>query len=298
MLLFLQVGVFYRYKRTRVIPKSVPEPTGPLKRFFAFFVLELSCVLSVLKSRLLLAGDVEENPGPLSKELEQELMKTLRDLPKMLESQDMLTKEFDALKTQNEMLIKKIAELETKIDKLVGSPPSAPHVESEEIRTQSDQLADAMRKVFRTQDDIENRSRRNNLLFFGVEGEEKETWDESEAKVISLCAEKLQVTVTPSSIERAHRMGKPKDDNPRPIIVKFALFKDKQRVLSAASKLKGTKISIGEDYSRNIRQEREKLIAFARERGAKIKLRYNKLTLDGKTYSYDSTSDSVRECAQ
>lgn len=93
-------------------------------------------------------------------------------------------------------------------------------------------------------------------------------------------------------------MGKLKDDKPRPIIVKFALFKDKQRVLSAASKLKGTKISVSEDYSRHIRQEREKLIAFARERGARIKLRYNKLTLDGKTYSYDSTSDSVHECAQ
>lgn len=193
------------------------------------------------------------------------------------------------------MLIKKIAELETKIDRLVGSHPSRTHVESDEIRTQSNQRADAMRKVFRTQDDIENCSRRNNLLFCGVEGEEKETWEESEARVISLWAEKLPVTVNPSSIERAHRMGQPKD-KPRPIIVKFALFKDKQRVLSAASKLKGTKISITEHYSKNVRQEREKLIAFARERGYKIKFGYNKLTLDGKTYSYDSTSDSVHEC--
>lgn len=90
--LFLQVNVFYFYKRTRVIPKSVPEPTGPLQRVFAFCVFELSSVLSVLKSRLLLAGDVEENSGPLSKELELELIKTLRGLPKMLQSKEMLAK--------------------------------------------------------------------------------------------------------------------------------------------------------------------------------------------------------------
>lgn len=90
-----------------------------------------------------------------------------------------------------------------------------------------------------------------------MEGDKKETLDESEAKVISLCAEKFHVIVNPASIGSARRMGQPNDDKPGPIIVKIALCKDKKRVLSAASKLKGTKISTSEDYSQNIRQQRK-----------------------------------------
>ena len=42
-------------------------------------------------------------------------------------------------------------------------------------------------------------------------------------------------------IERAHCLGKRKDDNkPRPIIAKFSLHKDKERILSKAYKLVGT----------------------------------------------------------
>ncbi|XP_075533156.1 uncharacterized protein LOC142566194 [Dermacentor variabilis] len=232
---------------------SVPEPTWSLRRFVLVHAGICLCTGAVdfwFRIRLLLAGDVEENPGSLSEKQECELMEAIR---------------------------------------------------SEEVQAQNNQLSKAMRNVLINQDELENRSRRNNLLFFGIDDEnKKETWDESERKVISVCSVKLAITVEPSKIERAHRMGKHNNDKPRPIIVKFGLFKDKQCLLSAFSKLKGSRISLSEDYSQQVRRCRSKLIAYAQEQnsGARYKLKNNKMTYEGKTYIYDDTTDSVWEYIQ
>lgn len=228
----------------------------------------------------------------MSREEEQVLIETIRCLPEILEGQRKILAEIEALKTGQDQINQAITSIKTKLEELREGPPTTNAVTAE-FHAQNSQFADAMRNVMIKQDDIENRSRRNNLLFFGIPDSGKETWDDSEAKVIQLCTDKLGVTVNPSSVERAHRIGKHTVDKPRPIIVKFGLFKDKQRVLSAALKLKGTNISISEDYSKNVRQERAKLLAYARESNRKYTLRYNKLTIDGKTYAYDATNDAV-----
>lgn len=120
--------------------------------------------------------------------------------------------------------------------------------------------------------------------------------------MIDLCAEKLHVTVSSSAIERAHRIGKGGGEKPRPVIVKFAFFKDKQRVISAASKLKGTDFSIGEDYSKIARQQRQKLLEYGKQTDAKVTIKYSRGRMEAKigskSFVYDSASDSVKECAQ
>ena len=58
-------------------------------------------------------------------------------------------------------------------------------------------------------DDLENRSRRNNLCFEGIEESFKnESWEESEDKVKSLIATKLNLNTENIVIERAHRVGR------------------------------------------------------------------------------------------
>lgn len=212
-------------------------------------------------------------------------------------------KQLEKLETGQQELKDKLQTLECKIDRLAGDLPTASSSEEKaELSTQHSQLVDSMRNALLNQDEIENRSRRNNLLFFGLPDGGKETWDESEKKVIDLCAEKLRVTVSPSAIERAHQIGKVGGEKPRPVIVKFAFFKDKQRVISAASKLKGTKFSIGEDYSKIARQQRQKLLEYGKQTDAKVLVKYNRgrmeATIGSKSFVYDCASDSVKECAQ
>ena len=87
-------------------------------------------------------------------------------------------------------------------------------------------------------------------------------------------------------IERAHRLGKGKDDNrTRPIIAKFSFHKDKERILSKAYKLSGTSLGISQDFPQEIVEIRKGLIKVlkdAKKEGREAKLVYDKLYIDGR----------------
>ena len=69
--------------------------------------------------------------------------------------------------------------------------------------------------------------------------------------------EKLEIEDV--NIERAHRMGNTSNTSPRKVVAKFYSFKGKHLILPAAKKLKGEKIYINEDFSKetvDIRKEK------------------------------------------
>ena len=90
------------------------------------------------------------------------------------------------------------------------------------------------------------------------------------------------------SIERAHRLGKVREDNkPRPIIVKFSFHKDKERILAKRRTLAGTNFGLSQDFPReivDIRKELIKVMKDARKNGQDTKLVYDKLYIDGRRY--------------
>ena len=69
---------------------------------------------------------------------------------------------------------------------------------------------------------LESRSRRNNLIFYNISEEENESTAMTEDALYIFMEEKLKMEeeeVSNICIERAHPLGKRKDDNkPRPII--------------------------------------------------------------------------------
>ena len=131
-----------------------------------------------------------------------------------------------------------------------------------------------------------------NLLCCGIEGEANESWDESELKVRHFVKNNLKTNIG-EGLERVHRISNgPKTDGFVPIIVQFSRFKDKQRVLGAANKLKDTNYYIREDYSAGTRQIRRRLLDKKKElqldKDPAIKrsdLRYRKLVVTGKDNS-------------
>jgi superfamily II DNA/RNA helicase len=60
-------------------------------------------------------------------------------------------------------------------------------------------------------------------------------------------------------IERAHRIGRNRRGNPKPIVVKFLRYPDKELVKRSASKLKGTSIGIVEQFPKEIADTRKSL---------------------------------------
>ncbi|XP_064470057.1 protein unc-13 homolog C-like [Ornithodoros turicata] len=125
-------------------------------------------------------------------------------------------------------------------------------------------------------DDLEGRSRRDNLVFYGITNTSNKMWKESEEKMRIMCHDNLGVTVHSEQIERAHRVGRLQESKTCPIIVKFSSYKTKEAILRNAFKLKGTALVVSEDFTTSVRNARRKLIAFGHTRGQPFRLRFNK----------------------
>ena len=75
-------------------------------------------------------------------------------------------------------------------------------------------------------DDLENRSRRNNLCFEGIDETGYDNWEKSEEKVIDLISSQPELDTKDIVIVRAHHVGKKRSGSkPRPIIAKFLCYK-------------------------------------------------------------------------
>ena len=113
---------------------------------------------------------------------------------------------------------------------------------------------------------------------------ENKTWEQTEKILQNLFKEKLQLENI--SVETVLRVGNGKGKyNKRTIVVKLASFKDKLKIISEARKLKGTNISINEDYSKEtleIRKEKLKEVKELRKNGAYAILVYDKVATKGK----------------
>ena len=103
-------------------------------------------------------------------------------------------------------------------------------------------------------DDLQQYSRRNCLLFWGI----PETPDEDVYKVIIDVSKKsLRVNLTMADIDRAHRLGVKKrrlaseivQEGARSIIVKFVSYQTRNDIWKAKRNLKGTKILVTESLT-------------------------------------------------
>lgn len=144
--------------------------------------------------------------------------------------------------------------------------------------------------------DLENRSRRQNLVFYGVDDtNNKETWNESENLIKSICKDKLGVDL--KTVQRAHRVGRYNENFKRPIIVNFASYKEKQDILSNAKKFKGSNYSVDQDYSPKTREIRKKLWEYAKTKkadsGNRVKLNFDKLIVNDKVFTWDTEIEQV-----
>lgn len=99
-------------------------------------------------------------------------------------------------------------------------------------------------------DSAEQYSRRNNLRFFGIPENQREIASQVIMQVIN---EKIELKYEKSDIENAYRFGIYSDTKttPRGIFVKFATHKLKEEVYNRRTKLKGTRVTVREDLTKN-----------------------------------------------
>ncbi|XP_072028386.1 uncharacterized protein [Amphiura filiformis] len=144
---------------------------------------------------------------------------------------------------------------------------------------------------------LESQSRRDNLIFHGIEGDDKETWDESEDKVRSFLSDKLDIDGDEVEFERVHRL-KSRGGNTAPIIAKFTKYKQRSAVLDAAqTKLKKKDTyGVSQDFTKKVRDTRKTLIPFmteARNQNKRAYLSYDKLVIDKVKYVFDEGTEDI-----
>lgn len=135
--------------------------------------------------------------------------------------------------------------------------------------------------------DQEARSRRNNLLFWGIK--ESETGSEDcEALIKEFLDSHLHVDASSFTIQRAHRNGRFTRSKTRSIIVNFLDFKITELIMSKVSELKGTGKGITRDFPIEILSARRRLYPKLRElrvtHGSQASIRYPaKIVVNGTT---------------
>ncbi|XP_077558141.1 uncharacterized protein LOC144173705 [Haemaphysalis longicornis] len=250
---------------------------------------------------LLMCGDVEENPGPTDgtdvTTLSDELRTVIKSITSHVDSRhDELKKVLYEVKSSQTKLEKtvsdinsRLAAVEARVNLLDENQEVQVHqVVTDTVRVETAELRSRL-------DNFEDRSRRDNLIFYGLEDTAEESWAESEEKVRALISASLESVIPEDSISRAHRLGAYVPKKCRPVIVKFCSFKITDAILSKKSKLKGTKISISEDFCKATRNSRKKLIDYGKASGQKYTIRYNKLFINKKCFVYCAQTDSICE---
>lgn len=143
--------------------------------------------------------------------------------------------------------------------------------------------------------ELEDRSRRDNLIFHGIPDGVSESWSQSETKLLALIQDDLGVQITSDVIQRSHRIGAYVDGKTRPIIAKFSSFKVRDLVLQAGQKLRPKKLAVSEDFCASTRFARKKLIEYGKACNTSFKLRYNRLYVNNKCFFYDVNTGCVQE---
>lgn len=135
---------------------------------------------------------------------------------------------------------------------------------------------------------IERDLRAKNVVINGIEEQEDET--ELPEFICQIMTDKLEIEVKEEDMESIERMGR-KGQYPRTIHIKFRNESIRNNILKNRKKLKGTKVYVDEDYTREIREERKilrQVLKKERQQGKDGYITYNKLIIDNDVYDVNS----------
>ena len=180
-----------------------------------------------------------------------------------------------------------ITEMKTQVNDLSSVSVAVANIEKK--------VDENLAKVYARLDSLEGQSRRSNIILHGVQESPQENWEQTEANFQKVIREKLEIP-DDIRVERCHRLGRKRQNGPRPIIAKLSFFKDKPRIFKQAHKLKGSRVSISEDFTKSVRDVRKKLLPHlkkAKENNRSASLSFDKLRIGDKWFIVNSDGQVV-----
>lgn len=135
------------------------------------------------------------------------------------------------------------------------------------------------------------------MLLFGVNEPENETnFSLKDVIVKHVFEEKLGVKV--KSVECIHRLGRKQNGKDRQVILRCLDFNNKINLLRNAGKLRGTVISLSEDYSKRVHLIRQRLwgtVKGNRQPDDKVMLRFDKLIINNEVFVWYEAKNERRK---
>ena len=218
-------------------------------------------------SKLLTSGDIESNPGPFSDDdLKNfnELMKAhLQPLTSQIEElKAQSSHQFDVVQTQMSSLSREIQHIK---DATTSTSQRVDRIEAEQTASKSeiDVLSDKVAKLEFENEKQQQYSRRENVVFHGVNTLPGETASNMRSCIVSFLNHFMPSRRwSEADINRAHRLpanGQPRSNGasrPNPIIVRLHQFNDKLAILKSRNSFRQSGVGVSGDLTRN---QREKL---------------------------------------
>lgn len=197
-----------------------------------------------------------------------------------------LTQQFSEFRLQMAGLSEDVNKLKIENSNLLATNTDL-KIEISQLKTKQ---MDLVKKI----DSIENRQRRDNVVFYNVPAENPtEAWSVSKIKIEDILKKANIVDV---QIDRAHRIGKYSAGS-APIIAKIPGTTDRETILKSWKSLKELGISVSQDYSPEMRKKRALLNTFRKkavQEGKIAKLRFDRLDINGEIYvCNDSVTDLI-----
>jgi len=230
---------------------------------------------------LLHIGGIESNPGPdsqfrdevsskidiliqVSNEIRSELRSVKEDIGNVKTTCDRLNEMCNDLRKSQQSLEKKLEKMEDSINGLqMQSEADGENIDS--LKCENANLKDSVVKLEEEIDQMEARSRRDNLRFFGVREQGHETFEECVEAVISMLNTFFPFkTWNAGDVHCAHRVGNKQDARrPRHLIAKFTRWSDVTNILKnheGREKLRETGVRIGTDLTRRQAKQRNEAL--------------------------------------
>ncbi|RZF41712.1 hypothetical protein LSTR_LSTR017691, partial [Laodelphax striatellus] len=165
--------------------------------------------------------------------------------------------------------------------------------QNKQLKSQVEALKVQNEFIVRRVENLENRSRRNNLIFRGLK---YECATADYARIVrDFCVSHVGARAE-TWVNRAHALGKKIDNGP--IIAQFPDDQDIQFITRNSRKLKGTRFVIHKDFAFDTRKRRSKLFRVfgelkKRVPGVRVSVELDRLIVNGQVFTLDGENGLV-----
>ena len=241
-------------KKVAELKKEKDDEIKEMKESYDKVIEDLKSIIE--KQKIQHEKWLEETINDLKEEIQTDFDKRLNNVKADLEKK---------VENQTEILMKiidkkdeAILNLNLEIKKLSD--------EAGVVKCESKQLREDVHLLQYKDAELEDRSRRHNLLFYGITEKDNETDQDCEDKIAEIITKNKLVDPGKDEvyIDRAHRLGRRTEEKTRPIIVKFTYYKEKEEIKKNAKNLAGSGLTLCSDYSKQTTEVNKKLYRCAK----------------------------------